>query len=525
MLTEPFGPLWKDRDAEKRIERRLDHQYNSFQDTVRDMLAIMEKLKSGLGVNPEGKSEWGSGGAIKRNLKRASLVIKSPSYNEALQGLFSKNQTLETIVMGSLRLEPSRGKRSRIKYLELLRRVVNSVYKALRLGLCETCPLSHRICLQLLAPELSLRGDEGKFVEELDFRVTLSHHDAPWPRDPNSGTWNWREVKLQADLPPRGIKAGGAGEGKVRKRVVFIGEVPLQMNNIQLTTLRPAAARASNLPMPPQLMTGRLCQSLGIDSLRSKTCGYVIDPSVPNYGRFSVIHLDEIHDSCSLTFISIQDVMKTWRQRSVPSLPQKLALAFTIASGIIQMHQTPWISMTITSQTLYLRSFDDVISFDQAYVSKTAPTEECCHRPKCLGPCEGNTAGVIPTMNMANELMWALFVLLIEVILWRSIDEVLTEKLGTVLPELYPKQVFDYTTERGFEIVRSLLTRVAMAGSQEYSKALECCLKLASGYPNLDLSQEELRHQIYGGIIMPIEDSWENSKNLTITKGGVSLTY
>ncbi len=55
MLKEPFGPLWQDEDTRKRIERRLDHMYDTFQYTVRDMLAIMEELKSNLGLNTQGQ--------------------------------------------------------------------------------------------------------------------------------------------------------------------------------------------------------------------------------------------------------------------------------------------------------------------------------------------------------------------------------------------------------------------------------------------------------------------------------------
>lgn len=55
MLNEPFGPLWQDEDIRERIERRLDHMYNTFRDTVRDMLTIMEELKSNLGLNTQGQ--------------------------------------------------------------------------------------------------------------------------------------------------------------------------------------------------------------------------------------------------------------------------------------------------------------------------------------------------------------------------------------------------------------------------------------------------------------------------------------
>ncbi len=467
---------------------------------------------------------------------RASLVIKRSSYDEALQGLISKNQTLETIVVGSLRLEPSRGKRSRGKYLEPFRRIVSSIYKALQLGLCGDCPQKHGISLALLAPLLSLRGDEESIIGKLDFRVILSHQDTGGLENPYPRSWNWKEVKLQVDvpsgilkggvIPPKRPSIGAKGEGRVTKRVkISVEETPQTINPQAISNRLPEAML---LPSSPKLMTGKICQALSIDSFRSKACGYVMDPSVREYGRFSVFHIDDIRDSCQLTFISIRDLMKTqvhWRQKSTPSLPQKLALASSIASGFLQLPNTPWLSTITTGRTLYLSKFDDVVSFNRVYISRTAPEDACRHSSTCRGPCEDSTGVTTQAEGFGNELMWTLFVLLIEVILWRAMDDILSENFTANIAEASPREMFDYTTERGFDIVRSLLSKVVMVASQEYCSAVESCLKLAFGYPSLDLCQEEPRQQIYGNIITPIEESCESSKTLTIARDGFHLVY
>ncbi|KAI0505728.1 hypothetical protein F5B22DRAFT_494677 [Xylaria bambusicola] len=521
MLNEPFGPLWQDEDAKKRIETRLDHMYNTFQDTVKDMLTIMEELKSNLGLSPEGQPERYAGGTVKRYIMRVSLVIKRSSYDEALQGLIAKNQTLETIVIGSLRLEPSRGKRSQGKYLELFRWVIRSLYKALQLGLCEACPLKHGLCLQLLTPRLSLRGEEENIVGKLDFRAILSHYDALGLKNPNPKTWDWKSVRLQVDISsknstgelnlPTRPSIGDASGKRVVKRVKFTTRGHL---NTQVVNNGQPAPEYPMSPIPPQLMTDKLCHSLSIDVFKSKACGYATDPSAQEYGRFSVIPLDENCESSVLNFVSIWDILKApahWRQRSTPSLPQKLALAAAISSGIIQLHETPWLSTIMTSQMLCLSSFNDVINFDRAYISKKAPEDLCRHGSNCTVPCGSNTCIIPRPEGFTNELIWGLFVLLIEVILWRSMDDVLSEKSGAINSNASPKEIFDCTTERGFEIVRSLLSKVALVGGQEYCNSVECCLKLAFGYPNLDLGQEEMRHQVYGNIITPIEESLKST--------------
>jgi hypothetical protein len=474
---------------------------------------------------------------------RASLVIKRSSYDEALQALISKNQTLETIVVGSLRLEPSRGERSRGKYLEPFRKIVSSIYKALQLGLCGTCPQKHGMSLQLLSPGLSLRGDEDSIIGKLDFRVILSHHAASLT-NLYPPSWAWKEVKLQVDISSDNQKGGfllarrpsvEATDGrKAAKRVKFSLEGKSQTTNDQTIGYRLPEANNSTPPTPllpppsPKLVTDKLCQALGMEEFRPKTCVYVTDPSVHKHGRFGVSRIDDICNSCELSFISIRDMMEApadWRPKSNPSLPQKLALASTIASGILQLHDTPWLLMVMTSGTLYLAKFDSVVSFNRAYISRTAPEDPCRHSPACHGPCKGTTGVIIRAEGFGNELMWALFVLLIEVILWRAMDTILLERFAVDIVGTSPSQIFDYTTERGFGIVQGLLSQVTMVGGQEYRNAVECCLKLAFGYPNLDLGQEELRQQIYGNIITPIEESCERSNTLIIARGGYEAKY
>ncbi|KAI0450710.1 hypothetical protein F5B21DRAFT_489739 [Xylaria acuta] len=539
MLNEPFGPLWQNENTKERIERRLDHMYNTFQETVRDMLAIMEELKLNLGLNDQGQSDSYIGGTVKRNLMRASLVIKRSSYNEALKELIAKNQTLETIVVGSLRLEPSRGKRSRGKYLETFRRVVSSIYKALQLGLCGTCPQKHGVSLQLLTPRLSLRGGEETIIEKLDFRVILSHYAAEHAIL-HLRSWNWKEVKLQVDIPsetPKGefslpshplLKA--ADGIRVMKQVKFSVGANSQTTDPQSTSNMPTEAESPLLLRPPQkLITDKLCQALNIDSSETKRCGYVTDPSVHEYGRFSVFRIDDICGSCEPSFICIRDIMETpasGRQKSAPSLPQKLALASTIASGILQLQNTPWLTMVVTGRTLYLARLNNDVSFDRAYISRTAPEDPCRHHPTCIDSCEDRTSVITPAERFGNELIWGLFVLLIEVILWRAMDGILLEGFTTDIAGESPSEIFDYTTERGFKIVQGLLSKVALVAGQEYCRAVETCLKLAFGYPSLDLGQDEVRQQVYGNIITPIEESCENSKTLTILgRGGFDLTY
>ncbi|KAI0156842.1 hypothetical protein GGR57DRAFT_491347 [Xylariaceae sp. FL1272] len=402
--------------------RRLDHMYNTFEETVKDMLFIIEELKMSLGVDAEGQSDTSMGGAVKRNVMRASLVIKRSSYKDALQRLITQNQTLETIVIGSLRLESSRQKRSRGRYFNVFRRVLCSIYKSIHLGLCEHGQLGHGLSLQLLTPQLSIRGDEENAIRKGTFRLRKSK----------------RETKPT-----------------------------------------PSSRHFSRFHKNPA--PGRLCQALSMGTPSPMICSYVDDPSSQEFGRFGVSYVNENCNNSDLSFVYIREMMEAstdQRRLNTPSLPEKLLIASAIASAILQLHNMPWLSRSMTSHTLYFAQFDGVACFSQVYISSTE--QHCRHEPRCSGPR--------PSGNV-------------------------------------PSQVFDYTTEEGFCRVRDMLSKVAMVSGQEYCSAVGCCLKLAFGYPRLDLEQEEVRQQIFADIATPIEASLESSRTLTITQGGLASTY
>ncbi|KAI0400819.1 hypothetical protein F4802DRAFT_583081 [Xylaria palmicola] len=526
MLNSPFGPQWEDEGTRELIKRRLDHMYKAFEETVSDMIAIMHELKSNLGLNDQDQPEWYASGTVKRTVMRASFVIKRSSYNDTLQELISKNQTLETIVVGSIRLEPSRRNRTQIKYIGLFRRIIRSMYKALRLDLCGTCPEKHKLSLQLLTPPRTWRADEDSIVAKLDFRVILSHHAGTLVGS-SLGGWTWKEVKLKVASPPGILKDGDIPHGspliqgsdmtRSAKHVNFSMETYAHTANSQ------AVGHTLSVDTQSKPPPDSLCLVLSRNNTRQTTCGYVVDPSVAEYGRFGVYHMDGIPGSGDLAFISIRDMME--KPNCLPSLPQKLTLGYTIVSGILQLHDTPWLSAVVTGRTLYLARYDTTVSFNRVYIARAEPEDPSHDDPLSPGPSDNNTNSTIPAEIAGNELIWELYVLLVEVIFWQPMDDFLSERCPNTTTAAAPREIFNLTTRRGFETVRDLLSQVTMVGGREYCGAVERCLNLAFGYPDLDLGHEEIQQQICGKIITPIEESAQSAERLTTAIGGFDIHF
>jgi len=451
-----------------------------------------------------------TGSSIKRNLIKASLVINRSSYEEALQKLISQNQTLETIVVGSLRLEPSRRKRSQAIFFVLFQRILSSLYRALQYSLREACTQNHGAQLQLSTPCPAIRSDdETSIIRGMNFCVILSHF-SPELSGACYQDSTWTGIRLQVaalhDALKRTIsRTGGVpAGGKPVKRVKFAdpsNDNTSHSNPIDLTPLA-VGSRPS---------IGRLCGAVPTTNGDPNLQQCVMDPSDSKYGRFDVHPLQDNCIPTGLSFMSIRDAME--RAQCRPSLPQKLTLASEIALGILQLHNTPWLSKGLTNRDIYLALRHGVVDFEHGFVNRTLPNDT-------------QTTG-LQRKGSDNELMWALLLLLIEVILWRPVEHVLFGvriDQGLTLPP-DPSKLFDYTTEGGYARVQAVLDKVTMAGDTEYRGAVECCLKLAFGYPNLDLDREEFRQQIYGNVVMPIGESAKSAQTLIITTGGSGCTY
>lgn len=409
-----------------------------------------------------------------------------------------------------------------------------SVYNALESSLSCNCRHPHGVNLRLFAPQRILRReDKAALLRNLDFHLALSY----FPNEmigPQYGPWNWAEMVLRSvgfpespslpsnvqtqPMPPQ-------KQGKHTKRVEFAKQFtlgasvgptvaavnmfnPLSSNSI----LNGPKTRRTMVQLP------NLCHTISTVQEDIDCYGHISDQSVMEYGRFGVYHVQCSKESGSHSLLSIEKVIENLSLSTPgPSLTQKLSLASVITSSILQLHETPWLPEVLTSRDIYLLQRDGKMDYERIYVGSRLP----CHRLPMVKTPYSNTHPPDtsntnpPKASFGNRTMWALLTLLVELILWKPLNDLVSWDTNHE-HDPHPNQIFDFTTKEGAQRVGSLLDKVDYAVGQEYQSAVKCCLRYAFGYPDLDLNHNDWHEEIYNKVIVPIEDSSEKSKRLTV---------
>jgi hypothetical protein len=210
LLDFPGGPGWQDPDIERKLHSRLRTSFTSYLNTVTDMNDIMEILKSKLELDPNGKVSFASGILIcasrlsahtsswqlrwndvdkfRREYKRIKFSLTKSSYEELMKRIEKDNDTLANLTGQSLRLEPTRLRRSnRTTDFDRIRSQADSLYRVLKKNWCCSCQTPHNASLRL---EARTSGNSGSFdteSERMRFRMLFSFdidpsfaHSVPW---------------------------------------------------------------------------------------------------------------------------------------------------------------------------------------------------------------------------------------------------------------------------------------------------------------------------------------------------------
>lgn len=164
----------------------------------------------------------------------------------------------------------------------------------------------------------------------------------------------------------------------------------------------------------------------------TKCCGYISDLTASHQHRFGVYPVESCNDCDGWSTVSLHNLLisGTFRdQRAGPKLPQQLNIAATVASSVLQLHDTPWMPKILASNNIYFMRRNEVLSYDQVYMAKRLPDSVGL---SCQDHNEYNSR------DIKNPTVFSVGVLLIELILCETLEDLcppddLTSKLPSPL--------------------------------------------------------------------------------------------
>ncbi|KAL9618858.1 MAG: hypothetical protein Q9160_006448 [Pyrenula sp. 1 TL-2023] len=215
LLRSPGGHLWKDAQLEQKLRRRLQAAYVGYLDTLKDgkVRVLWHHCEVEVFIRRPVRhllsnsllSDWArfdDTSAFKRQFERLRFSLNPPEYKNLTRRIRIYNQSLGQITSQSLRLEPSRIKRSQcVPSFKDLQNYAKSVYATLLSGWRCGCRSSHIARLRLES-----RTENGDFNVENDgsarkyfqCRIVFSNDEVNSQVSAASATfWSWEEADIR----------------------------------------------------------------------------------------------------------------------------------------------------------------------------------------------------------------------------------------------------------------------------------------------------------------------------------------
>ncbi|KAJ4402541.1 hypothetical protein N0V85_005286 [Neurospora sp. IMI 360204] len=245
-----------------------------------------------------------------------------------------------------------------------------------------------------------------------------------------------------------------------------------------------------------------LCESLRqLPSLQaSGCCGHITGPAVVDasaterYGLYALGHLRPSDSFGQCSFISLYDVLA--EQLTAPSPfydEDRLRLAYILASSVLQLAGTPWLTTKVTTKDIFLIRCNGTTQFQEAFVIKQLPETSDSMQLDAQPPQD--LAGI-----HQNQGMLSLGIILIEIMLGTPFDTFRESHIKHRGPLTLGSFFSDYET------AITLLGRLETKGGPNYKRAVERCIKCKFPPPKPSLDGDEFRRLVYGHVVAPLEE-------------------
>ncbi|KAI0413522.1 hypothetical protein F5X98DRAFT_351702 [Xylaria grammica] len=509
MIKHPLDDLWKDDEIQQKIRFRLWRSYAVFEKTAKDVHDAIREMETRVGLQPDGKIMWLQGNRLLRELNRAKFSLMKSSYDDLIARITDGIGRLETLTSQNVELEPQRTIRSQYRFLTLLTETVQSLYRALQKSLA--CHPAHDVNLELAARTSKFTpDDEDETITKSSlFRIAILTYSSSGPDSQDlQKAQSWCEVVIKergcsiALAPSTEPFDSRTRSRKGKKTVRFSNSPPIILpENINTpgviqgqSTSTTLVQEMSHLSLVPTKLNAvlDLCEALRKSSKQpsQECCGYIMDIHSSKHREYGLYPcMEEIEHEVEST-LSLRKVIDGPPEGLPPlTYSDRLYLAAVISSSVLQLHKTPWLPEKLTSDDIFFPRREDGHLYRHPYVFRRVP--------------EPNPPAAVSTTVKLDHLPYnptvlSLGILLVELILGKSLRA--AASAYTSVPDILTN----------YAAAQQLQSEVDQYGGPNYGSAVRRCLNFSSYRQPLSLGDEGFRHEVYAGVVAPLEETLAN---------------
>ncbi|KAF2728681.1 hypothetical protein EJ04DRAFT_581165 [Polyplosphaeria fusca] len=487
-LANPCGDVWKDPKFERKLKERLDKTYDSYIDTITQMNATTEKFKERLKLDPSGKPQFTDTKVFKEHCKRLKFSLNRSDYEDLMTKLRQANSSLHRMTTQTISLETlqnaKRSNRQSIPNFKVIQDRAMGFHSALRSGWKCACQTDHNVSLRLEHRMEDVSSDEDEEEEKSmrdPFRVVFcySHHHSRRQGDPTVKPWSWEEADVRITLEKQQSAPSSTCNRDAKRGVHFQTR---------------KAVKAALDPTPNMQPIQDLCTAIGkLQKPQRDVCLSLLATEIAKqkYG----VHIYPLKDPPSEPDLWSIASLRSVLQDTKFTRQDRLRLAVTLASSVLQLHETPWLEENWGKDDIFFIKRSNETVFDHSFVSQHFNRKPNISRTKSQS-CMGRI--------IRNYTLYALGISLIE--LWHNkpLHELHRPEDG---PREMGNAQMDSMTE--WNTAERLVDELYNEAGAKYSDAVRRCIRCQFDHRTNSLDDLAFQRDVYDGVVARLKENFD----------------
>lgn len=294
--------------------------------------------------------------------------------------------------------------------------------------------------------------------------------------------WYWEEVDVRLTL---------------RHPESPVATIPLntaKSKGVRFATEAKKAVAAALEPVPNLRPIRNLCKAIQeLKRPQRDTCFELLVAEIgkQKYGIRIYPQNDAPPDPNLLSISSLQNILRD------PKFTKqaRLRLAVTLASSVLQLHNTPWIERSLEKENIFFLQRSTNPTYDDPFICRTV---DKTHQANPSGSMPGLMSRII-----RNQTLYSLGVLLIEIWYGKTLDELHLPEDGPLHTQDTPQQAI-----ARWNTADRLLNDLYDEAGAKYTEAVRRCIRcdFADGLAS-DLDNVNFQNAVYQGVVFQLKEN------------------
>ncbi|RYP18215.1 hypothetical protein DL765_004072 [Monosporascus sp. GIB2] len=486
-LADPCGDRWKEAKFDQKLKQRLGSSYDSYMATIDKLSKAIDIFRQRLKLDSFGKPQFTDEQTFKKYYKRLEFSIRKSDYDDLMATLRRANSSLHRLTTQSLSLENLQNScKVDIQPIPNFN-AIHDRAQGFHSALCSSwkcpCHADHSVSLRLESRIGDAQRDDDPNEDEesmqtpfhVIFRYSHGGPVKPCGSPASVKPWAWEEADVRITIENQSHTDTVPAAHNCGKRVRFASQaedaVKAALNPTpNLQPIQDLCAAISTLQIPQR----NVCLSLLANEYAKQKYGILIYPSK-----------EPPTDTDAWSISTLRSVLED----SKFARRDRLRLALTLSSSVLQLHETPWLDENWGKDDILFIKRSEKTAYHHPFVSQGIDRG-------------GQRSSAITATRMRriirNQTLYALGVSLIELWYGKPISQLHRPEdgpLGDSMTEFY-------TADR-------LVDELYNEAGGKYSDAVRRCIRCDFDRRAKNLEDIAFQRAVYEGVVAQLKENFD----------------